>query len=76
MQYRSRYVFNTDRPFYVIERFRKNKWEFCFAEFDRKTANMLVNNPVLIEAERKKYKITGICVMAYVIIFTIYLIIK
>jgi hypothetical protein len=73
MEYRSTYIGNTDRPFYAIERFKNNKWRFCFAEFDRKTADMLINNPDLIEAQRKTYKITGICVCVFMLFCITYL---
>ena len=65
MQYRSVYFGNTEKPFYSIERFKNNKWKFCFAEFDRETANMLIKNPDLIESQIKTYKITGICVCVF-----------
>ncbi|CAH56636.1 hypothetical protein PHG11b_9 [Flavobacterium phage 11b] len=76
MEYRSKYIGATDKPFYSIERFRKNKWRFCFAEFDRETANMLIKNPILIEAEIKKHKITGICIFIFMLVFITYIIIK
>ncbi len=76
MEYRSTYIGNTDRPFYAIERFEKNKWRFCFAEFDRETANMLIKNPDLIEDKRKTYKITAICVCVFMSLCIIYLIFK
>jgi hypothetical protein len=76
MKYRSRYIVNTDKPFYAIERFKNNKWRFCFAEFDSNTANMLINNPDLIELQIKTYKITGICVCVFILFCITYLFIK
>jgi hypothetical protein len=73
MEYRKTYVGNTDQPFYAIEKFKDNKWKFCFAEFDRKTADVYIDNPYLIESQIKKYKITGICVLIFMIICVIYL---
>jgi len=53
MEYRYRYIYNDGNPMYIIEKYKKDKWVFCFAEFHKETADMMVKNPTLIEWEIK-----------------------
>ena len=76
MEYRSVYFRSADKPFYSIERFENNKWKFCFAEFDKKTADMLIKNPFLIESQIKRYKTTGICVCVFMVFCITYILIN
>lgn len=75
-QYRRTSYFDGNDIKYSIEKKKGNKWFFCFGGLDYKEATDLLNNPTQIERQIKTFKITGYCVIAFVIMsilcFTIF----
>lgn len=76
MKYRYRYIYNNGNAIYIIEKYKNNKWVFCFAEFNKETADRMIENSNLVEFEIKKYKIIAICILMFIITFMTYLTIQ
>lgn len=56
---------------YIIQKNKLGKWVYCFGGLSYIEANLLLENPNLIESEIKKNKKIGICVLIFIIIFII-----
>ena len=73
-EYRKASYFDGNDIKYSIEKKKGNKWVFCFGGLDYKEATDLLNKPTEIESQMKSFRITGYCVLVFLIISALYFI--
>lgn len=71
MEYRKKLYLDGGDIKYYIEKLKGEKWVFCLGGISSDEAEYLLKNPSEIEKQLKVFRITGYCVLIFIVCIVI-----